>query len=366
MSWSPSAAWRFVAGGVLAFAAAYTISEAADPVYPELRARMALYHERSPALEAVAVGNSHGATLEFRELGMRGMHLSMAGQDPFEASYLARYAAETSRLKYVLFAASYGLQRRDHSVVGSTDLRARRRQLYARTPLQRPIEGDLEQWAAGMVSPVVRDDHWKGVFGRPIKQRPPIRLSEEGRGIGPEPPRLGRDSLDRYGAFVAGQHRTVGEETMEIAPETPARVARRLDALARELRARGVTLVLYTPPYHVSYLRVQEPVVNAETRAIMTRLAADHPNVVWLDYSADPRFAERDELFTNSDHLNRVGGRAFSLLLRDCLRTTRLGTAAATRSDGCPASTAPVASARPHAPIAAAPTNSRNAAEEPQ
>ena len=365
MSWCPSTARRFAAGGVLAFAAAYAISETVDPVYPELRARMALFHERRPTLEAVAVGNSHGAALEFAELGLRGMHLSMAGQDPFEASYLARHAAESPRIRYVLFAASYGLQRRDHAVVGSSDLRARRRQLYARTPLQRPIPGDLKLWAAGMVAPVVRDDHWKGVIGRPIRARPPVRLGEDGRGIGPEPPRLGRDSLVRHGAAVGAQHREAGEETVALSPGTPARVAARLDALARELREQGVALVLYTPPYHETYLRVQDGAVNAETRAIMERIVADNPNAVWLDYSNDPRFRERDDLFTNSDHLNPAGGRAFSRLLRACMRSLE-GTGGAAESGGCPTKEGRVASARPRAPGVAAPAHPRTAAQEIQ
>lgn len=350
MPWSPSAAWRFAAGGALAFAAAYALSEAVDPVYPELRARMALFRERSPGLQAVAVGNSHGAAIDFGEMGVRGMHLGMAGQDPSEAAYLARYAAaEAPGIRYVLFAASYGLQRRDHAVVGSSDARARRRQLYARTPLRRPIPGELDLWVAGKLAPVVRDDHWKGVIGRPVRSRPPVRLGQDGRLLAPERPRLGRDSLARHGAVVGAQHRMLGEETVALSPGTPTRVAARLDALARELGGRGVALVLYTPPYHESYLHAQDPTVNAEARAILERIVADNPNAVWLDYSTDPRFTGRDDLFTNSDHLNPAGGRAFSRLLRECLRFSRPEAAEAAEPPGCPAAEGPVASARPHA-----------------
>ncbi len=367
MTWSPSAAWRFVGGGALVLAAAYLVSEAVDPVAPALQARVALFRERKPVVEAVAVGNSHGGVLEFPEMGVQGMHFSAAGQDAFEAAYLARYAAERApRLRYVLFATWYGVQWNDHAVPGSTDLRGRRRHLYVRTPMQSPIPGDLDLWFTGMLSPVVRDDHWRGVASRPFRPHPRVRLTPDGKALAPETPPLTPDSLLRHGAAVGAAHRALGEETAERAPETPARVAAALDALARDLRARGVALVLYTPPYHEGYRRTHDPAVLAETRAILERIVTEHPNAVWLDYYADPRFAGRDDLFSNSDHLNRSGGRVFSRLLGACIHSTRPGTGPAGETGGCPAGGAPVASARPHAPGGAAPTPSRTAAEEPQ
>lgn len=298
---------------------------------------------------------------------MQGMHFSAAGQDAFEAAYLARYAAERApRLRYVLFPAWYGVQWNDHAVPGGTDLRGRRRDLYVRTPLQGPIPGDLDLWFTGMLAPVVRDDHWRGVAKRLLRPDAAIRLTPDGRMIVPETPPLTADSLLRHGAAVGAVHRKLGEETAARAPQTPARVAAALDDLARDLRAHDVALVLYTPPYHEGYRRTHDPVVLAETRAILERIVAEHPNAVWLDYYADPRFAGRDDLFSNSDHLNRTGGRAFSRLLGACIRSARPAAGAAAGTAGCPAAGAPVASARPHAPGGAARTPSWTAAEEPQ
>ena len=367
MSWSRSAAVGFCAGALLCLAAAYAASEAADPVYPEMRDRVAVFQRRMPRVEAVGVGNSHGGLIEFPVLGWHGMHFSAAGQDAFEAAYLARYAARAPRLRYVLFAASYGVQRTDHAVVAGSDMRGWRRQLYLRTPLQRPIDGDLDLWVAGKLAPVVRDDHWKGVIGRPIRQRPAVRLTEEGRRLPDRPsPRLDRAGLARYAASIAGQHNELGVKTMENAPGTPARVAAALDDLAGELGERDVVLVLYTPPYHGTYLRAQDPAVSAEGRAVMRRIAARHRNAVYLDYSTDPRFTWRDELFNNSDHLNPAGWRAFSRLLRECIPAALARTGAEARTPGCPAAPQPLASARPHAAAGAASTNLRTGSEEPQ
>lgn len=368
MRWSRLAAARFGAGALLAFAAAYALSEVADPVYPEMRARVAVFRERMPRVEAVGVGNSHGGVIEFGELGWHGMHFSMAGQDAFEAAYLARFAMRAPRLRYVMFAASYGVQRTDHAVAAGGDMRAMRRQLYLRAaPFQRPVEGDGDLWVGGRLAPVVRDDHWKGVIGRPIRQRPPVRLTEEGRRIPDRPsPRLDGEGLARYAASIGAQHNALGVRTMAAAPGTPARVARELDDLARELGTRGVALILYTPPYHETYLREQDPAVAAEARAIMERVAARHRNAVYLDYSADPRFSARVELFNNSDHLNPAGWTAFSRLLRACIPVALARTGARERTPGCPAAPAPLPSAPPRAAGGAASTNSRTGAEERQ
>jgi hypothetical protein len=328
---------RFSAGAVSAFAAAFLISEAVDPVYPVMRDRLALFERRKSEIEVITVGNSHGGTIEFPELGVQGFHFAMAGEDAFEAAYLVRNAASQAPLRYVLFAASYGMQRSDHAVVGWSDLRARRKQLYARGPLQRPIPGDLSLWVGGRLAPIVRDDNWMGVFGQPIRPREAVRLAQDGRAIVAADEPLGPDSMAAHGANTASVHNEFGKKTMAGAPDIPARVAATLDALAGELRARGVALVFFTPPYHESYLRGHDPVTVAETGAILRKIVAEHPNTLWLDYSTDPRFVSRIDLFRNSDHLNPAGGRVLSELLRECLSSAFSGARLTMETSGCPA-----------------------------
>lgn len=338
MSWSTSGALRFLAGGCLTFAALYALSEVVDPVAPVLRARVALFRTAAPHVEAVGVGNSHGAVIRFPELGMRGMHFAMAGEDGFEAAHLARFATRAPRLRYVFYAVSYGVPRKDHAVVTSSDLRARRREIYARIPFERPLPGDSKLWVGGVIAPVVRDDHWKRVVGRPFRAPPRVRLTADGAPAGlVDAPPLPAERLESYGADAAREQTRLGVEMMVADSTIPARMGATLDALARDLRARGVTLVLYTPPYHGSYLRALDRTVNAETDALMARLTAAHPNALRLDYSADPRFTGRRELFTNSDHLNQKGGAAFSRLLAECLSSARAGRGTGPGIAGCPA-----------------------------
>jgi hypothetical protein len=310
----------FVVGAVLVVAAAYGVSERLDPVYPELRARMAHFRQHAPAIDAVSVGNSHSRAIDFDALGVRGTHLWMGGQDVFEAAYLARYAADAAaNIRYVLFPVSPGFQQVDHAVVRSVDERSRRRELYARTPLRRPVAGDGSLWVSGRLAPVVREDHWKGVAARLRGPRPPIRLTPHG--LRTERPRapLTPDSMARYGAGRGSAHRAAAEETVAVDPTTPRRVAAELDDLAGYLGARGVLLVLYTPPYHPGYLHEIPAAMMAETRSTTKRIVDRHRNVIWMDFSVHPAFSGRDELFMNADHLNREGARLLSDRLRHCI-----------------------------------------------
>jgi hypothetical protein len=308
---------RFCAGAVLTLALAYALSEAVDPVYPEMRARLALFRERSGEIQAVSVGNSHTRALDFAALGVEGMHLYEGGQDLFEAAYLADYAvARAPRVKYVLLAASYGLERLDHAAITSTDQLGLRRRIYARTATPRFIEGDGALWLASVFSPIARGDHWAGVALRVAGREPPrepVRLTGDGRIVEPPPPPFVPDPLARN----SPPRPSPQDEVMVNDPTTPARAVARLERLADDLRARGILLVLYTPPYHETVPRFVVQRAPGTREALAPLL--EHPNVVWLDFGEDPEFARRDDLFRDSDHLNPAGARAFSALLRRCL-----------------------------------------------
>lgn len=309
----------FVTGAAVALGAAYALSEAVDPVYPGMKARVDLFHARAPALQSVSVGNSHTRALDFAALNMRGVHFWEGGQDVFESAYLARYAAERApRLRYVLFTASYGMERLDHAGISSRDVTRLRREIYARTSPLRFIPGDAGLWVGARFAPIARPDHWHGVVTRLHRPRRTIRTGDDGSLYQPPRPPLSRDSLVAHATRRAAHQARMAAESVESDPTTPTRAIRELESLARHLHARGVHLVLYTPPYHAAYLQRLEANAAAETRRALAPLLR-HANVVWMDFGMHPGFAARDDLFYDSDHMNADGARSFSALLRDCV-----------------------------------------------
>lgn len=311
---------RFAAGGLVSLAVLYALSELLAPVHADTQARVALFEERRKTVEAVSVGNSHTAALDFGALGMQGFHFWDAGQDAFEGAFLLRYAAEQApRMRYALVTASYGFERLNNAAMTSADYTAIRRRTYLRAGTPHFIPGDLNLWVRAWLAPIARSDQWSGVAARLAgRARPAARLAPGGLIVEPEPPRLSADSLARSARATAVIHETRAAESLANAPYTAGRVAEDLDALARELGERDVVLVLYTPPYHHTYLRAMPADVGEGTRRAL-QPALRYANVVWLDFAAHPAFTQRDHLFEDSDHLNPEGARLFSALLRRCL-----------------------------------------------
>ncbi len=77
-----------------------------------------------------------------------------------------------------------------------------------------------------------------------------------------------------------------------------------LEATIREVRARGVTMVLAFYPTIDQYNSI-EPEKFSEARALFARLGSGDPGVVYLEYLDG--YADRHDLFYDPIHLNRDG-----------------------------------------------------------
>lgn len=84
--------------------------------------------------------------------------------------------------------------------------------------------------------------------------------------------------------------------------------------LCREI---GAVPVLVTTPYLQEYLKeidANAPEFYEEFSAILSPILAE-TEASYLDYSSDPHFTARKDLFMNADHLNKEGARQFTDLL---------------------------------------------------
>jgi hypothetical protein len=88
-------------------------------------------------------------------------------------------------------------------------------------------------------------------------------------------------------------------------------------ALARtieQLQARGVRVVLYTPPYYdrySTYFTEQGSNILDRMKLEVERLQETY-GVEYYDFSRDPKLISQPEFFYNSDHLSDCGRRVFS------------------------------------------------------
>ncbi|MDR1570998.1 MAG: D-alanyl-lipoteichoic acid biosynthesis protein DltD [Clostridiales Family XIII bacterium] len=100
---------------------------------------------------------------------------------------------------------------------------------------------------------------------------------------------------------------------------------RKLFALERIIelcQSKNVTPVLFTVPYTSYYTQGVPEEKNNEFYRIVEEMVLKY-GVKYYDYSRDPRFADRPELFRDYDHLNKYGAAAFTAILFEELEELR-------------------------------------------
>ena len=296
-------------------AAAWTVSQHAAPVHPDVQGREAVLDRVAPRVEVASLGNSHARAIDFDALGVRGFHFSLGGSDLFEAVRLFRHARRrlpALREAYVVVSP--------RQVVNSAfpERHGRRRSVYVQTGDYRPMSGDWRLALTSPLSPLARDDHWAAVFSG----------SGDKPAFGPdgallnERPQRSFEAIKSEGPRRAAYHGDLARRSEEAYPGLCADLGRLLETLVEE--SVGLRLVLYTPPYPRAYYEaVVGPPATCDLRPVAARLAGAYAHVFYLDASTSA-LSDDLVLFLNADHLNDAGAAAFSAMLRDTMATVGL------------------------------------------
>jgi hypothetical protein len=318
--WRTSA--QFIGGFTAIFAVLYATAERLDPVYPQERERMELLRERSGRIEAMAIGNSFSTAIDFGTLGYEGFHLWQGGEDVPQMVYRTlSVVEELPRLRVVLASMSYISLQTDNRAIRSADRTALRRVMYARTNALYWIPGDADLYVAGKLAPVVRRDHWLGVALRMVgRGEVHAGVEQDGRFISPPPPQLTPQGMVTQSIETATGQQRILEESSEHRTELVRENTAQLERLVEALEARGVDVVFYLPPLLPAYTQRMDPALIEELSGVMRGLAARHSNVTWLNHSSHPALAPEPGFFVDGHHLNRLGARGYSAVLRECLR----------------------------------------------
>lgn len=297
-------------------------SERMAPVHELMKIRRASLEQRANEVRALSLGNSHAAGLDFSQLGLPGFHFWRTGGDMHEAAFLAEELLPAlpnvqcifvSLSPYSLHGDNGAPTRRSHA--------ARRREVYARTASARHIEGDRTSFVLGKLSPLVRDDHWRQVLIAIKGQKRPARILDDGAPIGSTSTgTMSVDSLTAHGVRTAARHEVWIADVLSARPAAAFGGMRALDKLIHAATGSGLHVVLYTPPYHHSYLNAIPRQRLEETRTAGNALAARYDRVAYVDFSDSPHFAATPTLFRDSGHLNAPGAADFSRRLALALR----------------------------------------------
>lgn len=316
----------FLLGALIVGAALKWTSDAFAPGYRPNLLRMQLLQEYAAEIEVINAGNSLNRAIDYRDMDLRGFHLWDGGADLLEASYTLRTVTPMlPKLKVVLVPLNPLSFRTDNTLIGRDGLR---RQYYAVMPSLaswRPLPGDAGNLMRGKLSSIVREDHWRNVLHGALRPR----------GDGARRRQLGE--VDETGYFLPYPSRTVREDSQRVEelegfflelgqsvranPRLPEMIYREFAAVIAKIRARGIRVILISPPNmeSVNELFARHTTEMAQLKEYVRRLGDDH-GAEYLDFSTHEDFSNDPDLFMSEDHLNRFGAAVFSRKLNDLLR----------------------------------------------
>jgi hypothetical protein len=296
----------------------------------EHRQRIETLESKLDRIEAITLGNSHSDALDYVLLRTDGQSLAFAAADLFEVEQYAAYISNRlPSLKTVWITVSYYSFSRDNATF--EPFRTRRIRFYSMVPAWSPIQGDIPNFVLGRlesythIMSVVRSDGWEGVWAELANSTPAANL----------PQYDGVVTTSVWGTcshYTAAQLESHARDTAyrNVTSSSQMAVVHQgleqdaFNALARtieRLRAKGTSVILFTPTYHESYnayFMEQGALIYQDMKRKMDALQQSY-RVPYYDFSNDPEIAVHPELFYNSDHLGDCGRMVFTQKLLEAM-----------------------------------------------
>lgn len=273
--------------------------------YSETRAEI---ERRAPEIEIVATGTSHVlAAIRPGLLGGEALNLAGGSQSlHYDTRLVLKYAPLMPRLRVVIFGVSY------HS-------------------LEYRLANSIERWRGGFYRQVHGVEPEGGDEGLQLSNYSYIALytpKEAWRRVLGGADGGGGAAGGETAAAAANQAAGGAAQQGEVSEEFGLRRVRlhesqmyqrdlgpnreALERACRELKARGVAVVLITTPVHRTYAEHIRPENYRRMQETMGQVAAGC-GAEYFNFLADARFGDGD--FFDSDHLGPKGAEKFSRIL---------------------------------------------------
>lgn len=131
--------------------------------------------------------------------------------------------------------------------------------------------------------------------------------------------RLTLEEIGEKRAIYHLRHMLKNNVIIEMSPSVEAS----LTSLIKLCKEKEITPVLITTPYSHYYSKVFSDIFLSLFYNKINKICNQF-NVNYLDYSKDERFAYKEELFMDTDHLNEVGAKKFTKIVIDDLNKLKL------------------------------------------
>lgn len=300
--------------------------------------------QQLPEAEAITIGGSTAGSIDFTELGKRGLAAHLPGTDPFEAEALLELLLPRAQaLKTVYYPVDPVMLAVDNAYSN-----VKRRRTYYRILNQyghwELIVGDWRNALAVLYLPLVRSDGWwqpmNDVHARLFGRNPPPAATSSAPTETRTAEKMMVDEIAKRSALAIDKI----SGNLYRHPDIPSHAAEAIVRVNRKLRARGIQLVLFEPPVTTAYLdHVEKFAAQFEDGFNATLETCRREGAIVVSYRNHPLFVNQYDLFDNANHLNRLGSKLFSQRLRADMSTMSTSVGRLT------ASPAPAASSNPGA-----------------
>lgn len=261
------------------------------------------------SIDVAVFGASHGR-VDFQTFpqGVPAFNFALSSQTPqYDLRMLEAYQDRLHPGSTVILAVSYLCPYWNDS---PEDFAAKQPRYYRVLPPWEIVDADWGKALLGGFSPLLTTE-LSAVLSA-------LRETE----LGPSYDERGRERQLSAEDLPSEQARIQRKHVPIISPSFPGGNPVMLEAYRGILSLcaeKGWQAVLVTPPVTAAYIdgltgdgRLPAGFYG-DFRALVEALSGEY-GVPWLDYSRDPRFAERLELFKDIDHLNAAGEQAFSAI----------------------------------------------------
>lgn len=266
------------------------------------------------SIEAVCLGRSHAASLDYDAIGVHGANLAMGGRDLASIEFwLDTMVPHLPHLREVDISISYSSLYFDNKAFGSGVVDARVA-LYHSLPTMHFMSGDRGDFLVGKFFTFIHPDHGREALLAMLGKRQGLM----GGGAYAEN-YMPESKMDENATYQAYIHSADRNRASRNDPDVIRKNVECISRIHKKLAERRIRCVFFTPPYHLYYTKHFPQEDIKEMKQAMQELH-DREGVVYLDYSVTGGISSDVTYFHNADHLNGRGKEAFSKMFEKWLR----------------------------------------------
>jgi hypothetical protein len=281
---------------------------------------------QSQTIDAIAIGNSHTASINLKTLGYDGHKFVRADSDFFEVQYeLEKLLPKMPAVKTVFVPVSYFSFHWDSAAAEDTEIR--RIHMYTVMPSWQFRSGDIENFVKGKghsifpVRSIVREDNWeaiiKVILGSKKKIQAPVEIAEDDCRY------MKVEDLTAHIESRASRAIRLVSVMGANHPGLETDLHKTVVEIIQYLKAQNIQVVFFTPPYfraYTEFYQTHDPEPIALMKQRMRTLQQEY-GIEYYDFSTEEEFVSNHRFFADGDHLNGCGAKLFSAKFKQVLAT---------------------------------------------